>query len=123
MDYQMIPPATVEVPEINFKEHLKLPMNKTALIVVDMQNDFVKEGGTLVVPSAAETVPAIEALVMVARSQGVPVLYTQDTHHEDDPEWQIWPEHCRKGTWGWQIIDELAPEEDDLVFEKARYDG
>lgn len=123
MDFQTIPPATVEVPEISYKDELSLPAPRTAVIVVDMQNDFVKEGGTLVVPAAGDTIPALQSLLLAARSQGVPVIYTQDTHFEHDPEWQIWPEHCRKGTWGWEIIDELAPQADERVFEKSRYDG
>lgn len=123
MDYQTIPPATVEVPEIPYKSDLSLPAPKTAVVVIDMQNDFVKEGGTLVVPAATDTIPQIQALLALARGQGVPVVYTQDTHYENDPEWQIWPEHCRKGTWGWEIVEELAPQGDELVFQKARYDG
>ena len=51
------------------------------------------------------------------------VVYTQDTHFEGDKEWTIWPEHCRRETEGWQIIDELKPKENEIVFEKNRYDG
>ncbi len=113
----------VTIPPIPFKPALALPAGKTAVVVVDMQNDFVKTGGTLVVPDAAPTVAAIAALLARARAAGVPVAYTQDTHLAGDQEWAIWPEHCRRGTWGWQIIDELAPLAGELVCEKARYDG
>jgi len=118
-----IPGKTVEVPEIDFKAEIALPADKTALIVVDMQNDFVKEGGTLVVPDAASTIPTIARLLERAYSGGVPVAYTQDTHFDNDPEWAIWPEHCRANTWGWQIVEELAPRPGDLVCQKSRYDG
>jgi nicotinamidase-related amidase len=118
-----IPGKTVEVPEISYKEHVDLPAEKTALIIVDMQNDFVKEGGTLVVPTAGQTIPDIVRLMERARSSGVRVAYTQDTHFEDDPEYQIWPPHCKKETWGWQIVEELTPQENDLVCSKSRYDG
>ncbi len=123
MSFPFIPAKTVEVPEIPFKDEVRLPSNKTALIIVDMQNDFVKEGGALLVPSAAEIIPKIKKLANDARKSGVHVTYTQDTHFEGDKEWKIWPEHCRKGTWGWEIIDELKPLPDDLVFTKNRYDG
>lgn len=113
----------VVVPAIPVVESVRLEAERTALVVVDMQNDFVKPGGSLVVGDAQATVPAIAALVARARAARVPVAYTQDTHTEGDPEWAIWPEHCRKGTWGWQIVDELAPEPGDLVVEKSRYDG
>jgi nicotinamidase-related amidase len=124
MSIRFIPGATVEVPEIAFKPAVHLPAATTALIVVDMQNDFVKpEGGKLVVPAAIETLDAQQRLIAAARAKGVRVAYTQDTHLEGDPEWKIWPEHCRKDTWGWQIVDELKPQPEDLVEQKSRYDG
>jgi nicotinamidase-related amidase len=117
------PGERVELPAIPLKDRVELPAARTAVVVVDMQNDFVTPGGKLVVPDAANTVPAIARLLAAARQQGVRIAYTQDTHHEGDPEWQIWPEHCRAATWGWQIIDALAPQPDDLVCPKSRYDG
>jgi nicotinamidase-related amidase len=123
MSFAYIPGATVEVPEIVYKPALQLPAAKTAVIVVDMQNDFVTPGGKLVVPAAEATVPAIQQLLTAARGAGVRVGYTQDTHFEGDPEWAIWPEHCRQGTWGWEIVEALAPQPGDLVEQKSRYDG
>jgi len=123
MSLQYVAGEQVEIPEIAFKANLQLPAQESAVIVVDMQNDFVKPQGTLMVPTAMETVTSIQQLLAAARAQGMPVAYTQDTHYEGDQEWAIWPEHCRAGTWGWQIIDELAPQANDLVFQKSRYDG
>lgn len=117
------PDETVVIPEIPLQSEIVLPATQTAVIVVDMQNDFVSEGGRLVVPAAAATVPAIQQLLERARSQQIRVAYTQDTHYADDPEWQIWPEHCRAGTWGWEIVDELKPQAGELVCVKNRYDG
>jgi nicotinamidase-related amidase len=88
-----------------------------------MQNDFVKPDGNLVVPAAGETVPVIEQLLQTAREQGVRIVYTQDTQVENDPEFDIWPAHCLQGTWGWQIIEELQPQDRELVCRKNRYDG
>ncbi|MCC9078009.1 cysteine hydrolase [Litorilinea aerophila] len=123
MTAQFVPGKTVEVPEIQFKEEVVLPAARTAVIVVDMQNDFVKPGGTLVVPAAEATVAQIQELLGRARAAGAHIAYTQDTHYPGDKEWQIWPEHCRAESWGWQIIDELQPQEGDLVCRKSRYDG
>ena len=123
MSVPFIPGKNVEVPEINFQSEIALPADQTALIIVDMQNDFVKEGGRLVVPDAGATIPTIQQLLTNARSAGVHVAYTQDTHFDNDPEWAIWPEHCRHNSWGWQIVDELAPQPDDLICQKSRYDG
>jgi nicotinamidase-related amidase len=113
----------VAVPEIPEHDAVALDPARTALVVVDMQNDFVSEGGTLVVPDAAGTVPAIAALVGRARDAGARVVFTQDTHGEEDPEFAIWPAHAREGTWGWQIVDELAPRPQDTVLRKPRYDA
>ncbi len=114
---------TVEVPEIEMQDTVRLPARETAVIVVDMQNDFVKEGGKLVVPDAESTLPAIQALLEKARKADVVVFYTQDTHHQGDPEWTIWGEHCRAGTWGHAIVEELSPRPGDRIIQKERYDG
>ena len=114
---------TVEVPEYEVRDEVRLDPSSTTLIVVDMQNDFVKEGGSLLVPDAEGTIPAVEDLLDGARRSGAKVVFTQDTHTGGDPEWDIWPEHAREGSWGWQIVDELAPQEDELVVRKVRYDA
>ena len=114
---------SIEVPEYEIHEEVRVDPLRTALVIVDMQNDFVKEGGTLVVPDAEATIPQIQSLLDLARESGVKVVFTQDTHDEGDPEWEIWPEHVRRGTWGWEIIGELQPLENELVVRKVRYDA
>ena len=114
---------SVQVPEYEVHEEVRIDPARTALIVVDMQNDFVKEGGTLVVPDAEATIPKIMSLLDLARGSGMKVVFTQDTHDEGDPEWEIWPEHVREGSWGWEIVDELRPLEGELVIRKVRYDA
>lgn len=52
------------------------------------------------------------------------MVYTQDTHFEDDAvEFPIWGPHVVKGTWGWEIVEELKPTKGDVVIEKMRYDA
>jgi nicotinamidase-related amidase len=123
MSVPFIPGNSVQVPDIPYKDQIKLPVSSTAMIIVDMQNDFVKSDGNLVVPTAAETVPNIQKLLQDVRKAQIPVAYTQDTTYADDPEFDIWPEHCLINTWGWEIIRELKPEAGDLVCPKSRYDG
>ena len=113
----------IEVPEYEVYEEVRVDPTKTALVVVDMQNDFVKEGGSLLVPDAEATIPNIKDLLDLARGSGIRVVFTQDTHTKGDPEWEIWPEHVCEGSWGWRIIDEIAPREDELVIRKVRYDA
>ena len=114
---------SIEVPEYEIHDEVRVDPAKTALVVVDMQNDFVKEGGTLVVPDAEATLPKLQDLLDLARGSGMKVVFTQDTHAEGDPEWEIWPEHVREGSWGWEIVGELTPREDELVIRKVRYDA
>lgn len=123
MSFQFVPGEQVEVPEIEYKDEIRLPAQKTAIIVVDMQNDFVKPDGSLVVPAASETIPHIQNLLAAGREAGLRIAYTQDTQVEGDPEWEIWPRHCEIGTWGWEIIEELKPQPNDLICRKNRYDG
>src|SRR5919112_985024 len=113
----------VDVPEYEVQDSVRVAPGRTALIIGDMQNDFVKEGGTLVVPGAEETIQPIRRLLELARRAGMKVVFTQDTHNDGDPEWEIWGEHCREESWGWQVVDELAPSEDEATVRKPRYDA
>lgn len=115
----------VQVPDIPVEQSVIVDPRTTALLIVDMQNDFVRDDGKLCVPDAAATIPTIANLRRRARETGMHVFFTQDTHLPGDPEFQIWGEHALRGSDGWRIIDELAPEESagDRVFRKRRYDG
>ncbi len=114
---------TLELPEIEIKEKIFLNSRETALVVVDMQKDFVYEKGALCVPSAKETIPVIKSLINKAREKKVKIFYTQDWHEEEDIEFPIWGKHAVKETWGAEIIDELKPEKNDYIIKKLRYDA
>jgi nicotinamidase-related amidase len=113
----------VEAPEYTVERGVVVDPKTTALIIVDMQNDFVKEGGALVVGDAEKTIPQIKRLLDLAHRRGTPVFYTQDTHDPGDPEFPIWGQHVLRDSWGWQIVEELAPKSGDRVIQKLRYDG
>jgi isochorismate hydrolase len=89
---------------------------KTALIIVDMQNDFLKLGGKLGPTDeagaqyCATIISQVEALLDRCRDADMPVVYTQDYHYPGDPEFAIFPAHCEVGTTGVEIVSELAPE-------------
>ncbi|MGQ9474854.1 MAG: cysteine hydrolase family protein [Actinomycetota bacterium] len=95
--------------------------SKGALLVIDMLNDFIHEKGSLVVPGAGRIVPRIAQLIDDAREQGIPVVYIADRHRPDDREFQYWPPHAVAGTWGAEVVDELAPREEDYLVPKRRY--
>ena len=97
---------------------------KRALVVVDMIEDFVREGGALYCgPSMAKILPVIQQEIARARSTREPVVYLTDKHLPDDAEFQMFPPHAIAGTKGAQIVPELAPAADDLVIPKRRYSG
>lgn len=84
---------------------------KTALIVVDVQNDFADPSGSLYVSEGEKVVPLINDEVARARDRGALVVYTQDWHPPSTPHFEkdggIWPVHCVQGTWGAELHPDL----------------
>jgi nicotinamidase/pyrazinamidase len=81
-----------------------------ALVVVDVQNDFVDPQGSLYVAGGEQVVPIINELVRGARDSGAFVVYTQDWHPPQTPHFKPegpWPPHCIQGTWGAELHPEL----------------
>lgn len=78
--------------------------DRTALIVVDVQNDFADPSGGLYVPGGEEVVPVVDAETDRALAAGGFVAYTQDRHPPTTPHFAkdggTWPVHCVAGTWG-----------------------
>jgi len=97
--------------------------SKTAVIVIDMQNDFIKEKGKLYVPRSENLIKPIKSILDRARETGVTIIYTQDWHHGDDPEFKVWGEHALADSWGAEIIEELKPREGEFVVKKPSYDA
>ena len=113
----------LEVPPYDVEDNVHIRADTSALMVVDMQNDFVDPRGSLYVPRARGTIPAIRRLIDFARAHKLPVIYTQDWHPPGDPEFGVWGTHALGGTWGAEIVPELSPGPEDLVVRKLRYDG
>ncbi|MCS7244817.1 MAG: cysteine hydrolase [candidate division WOR-3 bacterium] len=108
---------------IELSENVSLDAGSSAIIVVDMQNDFCDEKGSLFVIESRKTIEPISKLLEKARKKNVKIFYTQDTHQEDDLEFNIWPKHAIEGSWGWEIIPELKPRAEDIIIRKLRYDA
>ena len=96
---------------------------KKAVLVVDMLNDFTLDGAPLKVEENKKILPNIKALLDKERALSTPIIYVCDSHTEDDKEFKIWPKHCVEGTKGAQVVDELAPKENDFIVKKTTYDG
>ena len=84
----------------------------TALLVVDVQNDFADPSGSLYVKDGEATVPRLNQEIALAQAAGAPVFYTQDWHPPDTPHFQkdggIWPVHCVQDTWGARFVPQLV---------------
>jgi nicotinamidase/pyrazinamidase len=84
----------------------------TALVIVDVQNDFADSKGNLYVSSGEEVVPVINAEIDRAKAAGALVVYTADWHPESTPHFQkdggIWPVHCVGDTWGSEFHPDLT---------------
>jgi nicotinamidase/pyrazinamidase len=84
---------------------------RTALVVVDVQNDFADPAGTLSVRGGEHVVAAANVQVAAAVAAGAFVFYTQDWHPPTTPHFEkdggTWPVHCVQGTWGARLHPEL----------------
>lgn len=101
---------------------------QSAILVMDMANDFILPGGTIADAGGEEyqeraqaLLPRLQRLLEAARQAGILVIYATDAHTPDDAELAKWPPHSMKGTPEAEIADAVAPREGDLVIEKRTY--
>jgi nicotinamidase/pyrazinamidase len=84
----------------------------SALIVVDVQNDFADPAGSLSVKGGDAIIPTINREIEMATSAGAQVVATQDWHPESTPHFAkdggIWPVHCVRDSWGAELHPDLA---------------
>jgi nicotinamidase-related amidase len=102
-------------------------MQKPALLIIDMQNDFVLEGRPLRVASARTVIPKIREILAVFRAKKLPVFHIVRIHRKDGSDVEITRQELfRKqpfaveGTPGAAIVDELAPLPGEYVIPKIR---
>lgn len=79
---------------------------KSALIVMDMVNGFVREG-KMKNPLAEEIVEPIGNLMKRCRAKEMPIVAFADCHSENSPEFEIFGKHCEEGTSESEVLDEL----------------
>jgi nicotinamidase-related amidase len=107
---------------------------RKVLIVVDMLNDFCSAKGVLATSPvtndmyAKPIINAVKAIVDKFRNEERFIIWLADAHAEDDKEFDRFPKHAVKGTWGSKIISELKPDWIDhsgleKLLEKTRYSG
>jgi nicotinamidase/pyrazinamidase len=99
----------------------------TALLVVDVQNDFADPKGSLYVRGGEDVVPVANREIEQARAARAYVVYTQDWHPESTPHFEkdggIWPVHCVQDTWGAAFHPDLVVEGDVVQKGTGGEDG
>ncbi|MDH4150971.1 MAG: cysteine hydrolase [Betaproteobacteria bacterium] len=131
-------------------QEVEIDIQRTAIVVVDMQNAYASKGGMLDLGTGIDekrigpVIAANQRLLPAARAAGVKVIYLQFGYKPDLSDAggphspnirkqmafrmirerpQVRDKLIVEGTWGWQIIDQLKPEPGDLVVQKSRYSG
>lgn len=128
-------------------ESLEIELQRTVVVVVDMQNAFVTKGGMfdlmgMDISTAQKIVEPIIKITSIARGKGIKVIYIVQRYsldlresggpnsprwykglasYREHPDWQ--DKFLIRGTWGANIIEELKPEESDIVVEKPTFSG
>src|SRR5699024_8407552 len=103
---------------------------KTALIVVDMQNDFIAPGAPLETRMGQEMLPTLKRVLDFSRNEGITVIYTAHVHREDGSDLGLYGEifpliaegkFLIDGQEGSKIYSEVAPQNNELLIKKPRY--
>ncbi|RLG88344.1 MAG: bifunctional nicotinamidase/pyrazinamidase [Thermoprotei archaeon] len=93
-----------------------------ALIIIDMQNDFMP-GGALPVPKADEIIPTLNKYIALFKSKNLKVIATRDWHPPNHISFKTrggpWPPHCIQGTKGAEFHPDLKLPKDVIVISKA----
>ena len=102
--------------------------DSSAVLVIDMANDFVYPGGTIADAGgpdyqrrAQAIIPPLARLLAAARAAGITVIYATDAHTPTDKELRKWPPHSMAGTPQAEIVPGLAPQPGDVVWGKQTY--
>jgi nicotinamidase-related amidase len=105
----------------------KIRPDNTALLVIDMVNDFVAAGAVMETPGAREIIPTIGYLISWARTHDLAIIFTYEMHRPDHSDYGIEleydPVHCIEGTGGVKLHDGLDARATDWHLQnKRRYD-
>lgn len=107
---------------------LSIRKEDCAVIIIDMQNDFIAEGAPIECPGGRECIPSIQKVREWAYRSNIPVFFTKESHRRQKVDFGLEiirnePEHCLEGTRGIEIVDALTPNDKDFVIVKRRYSG
>lgn len=121
--FSLVSFAKKEYPSKGVEQH------EVAILVIDMQNDFVKPGAILCVDGALKTVPNINQLIKYGRKKNWKVIWIMRAHEAsgvdvDAPRIPLFVDgksgYCVPGTEGYELVDGLKPEKGDYIVQKYR---
>lgn len=106
--------------------------SKTALIVVDMNNNFLQKGSVLEIPLGRKAIPPLKNLIKVCRNLKIPVVYVTECFKRDgsdvglvrflfDADYPPKGDVERDGTRGVEIYGEIKPKKNDALIKKNRW--
>jgi len=103
---------------------------RTAIVVVDMQNGFCHPDGSLYAPASEEAVDPVNRVIDLGRGAGASIVFTRDVHPPEQfedahyyDEFERWGEHVLEDSWEAELVEELSVHEGDHVVEKHTYDA
>ncbi len=103
---------------------IRIDPRNTAVVVVDMLNEFCKPGGAMVLPGYETLIAPQRRIIDAARQCECPIVFVVDAHRSNvrqDREFLKRTAHCIEGSWGAKIIDDLDPRPNDIYVTKRRY--
>ena len=103
-------------------------MTKKALLIIDMQNDFILKGAKLEVKNIRKSLPTLKKFISEARTRKIPVIYTRHIYNNPSPGdrqlfGNIVDTTLQPNSKGAEIHSTIKPERTDKVIDKSRYDA
>ena len=109
--------------EKRVKSKLRIDPIRTAVLVVDMLNEFLEEGGLMVLPGGEVLYPPIRRLLETAHANDMPVFWLNQRLQPTDTLFNKRIVHCLVGSWGADIVEALPQSDKDVIVPKRRYSG
>ena len=110
--------------EKRIEDHkLEFDLKKTAVLVIDIVNEFFEPGGKMVLEGGKVLYEPVNQLLDAAHKAHVPVFWLNQSLRPEDSLFKKRIPHCIIGTWGAQIVDAMHKSPEDIVVPKRRYSG
>ncbi len=104
----------------------KTSINSCALLIIDMQNDFLLPGAPIECSGGLKAIPQIKKLIQCFKEHKRPIIFSQECHRKEKVDFGLElfyeePEHCLEGTDGVEFVQQLTPADNDFIIKKRRY--